>query len=307
MAKGLVPLGVSTYKRLEHLKKCVQSLKRNSLATQTDVYFFSDAPKTGDELAVAKLRSYLKTIDGFKTINIIEREHNSRIINNRSGMKMLLEEYGQLIFVEEDVVVAPQFLSYMNQALDKYKNDPRVFSVSGYSPPIEIPKDYAEAAFFLRRFNAWGFGIWKDRFEKTGYIDRQAYLKLINNDADLKDFAKNGGEDMLGMLRLDSEGTIDAFDVKAMYAQFIHDQYTVYPRYSLTRNRGMDGSGIHSPINNKFDVKLWTDAERFDLPEFKLDQRIEDSHNKFRKPKLRVRWSENIKTLMNRYLRDNKS
>lgn len=306
MRQGLAPLGVSTYIRVEHLERCIESLKRNSLAPQTDIYIFSDAPRAGHEKAVTRLRRYLTTIDGFKSVNIVEREYNNRMFNNRGGIKQLLDEYGQVIFLEEDVVVAPQFLSYMNQALAKYKDDPRVFSVSGYCPPIDIPKDYDEMAFFLRRFNAWGFGIWKDRFEKIGYIDRQAYLKLIDSEADLNDFAKNGGEDMLGMLRLDSDGTIDAFDVKAMYTQFINDQYTLYPRYSLTQNRGMDGSGTHCSKHNKYDVTLWNGIEHYDLPEFHIVQKIVDSHNRFRKPSLRVRWSEKVKILLTRYLRNKK-
>jgi len=300
MDKGLAPLGVSTYKRLEHLKRCVESLKRNALATQTDVYFFSDAPKSGDEEAVAELRQYLKTISGFKTVHVVEREYNNRVTNNRSGMRLLLDKYDRIIFLEEDVVVAPKFLSYMNHALDKYRDNPRIFSITGYCPPIQLPDSYEHSVFFLRRFNAWGFGIWKDRFEKIDYIDREAYLSLIDNRTTLKDFIENGGEDILGMLRLDTEGAMDALDVKAMYAQFINNQYTVYPRQSLTRNIGMDGSGTHCPRNNKFDVTLWENVEYFDLPEFHVDQQILKSHRRFRKPRPRVQWSERIKIFLSR-------
>ena len=77
----LAPIGLSTYSRPAHLKQTVEALQRNILASQSELYVFSDAPKAGDEEAVVKVRSFIKNIDGFKKTTIIERETNDRVFN----------------------------------------------------------------------------------------------------------------------------------------------------------------------------------------------------------------------------------
>ena len=89
----LAPIGLSAYIRLEHIKKTVEALKKNTLAESSELYIFSDAPRKSDEEKVKIVRDYLKTIDGFKNITVFERKNNSRVINNRSGIKYLLDNY----------------------------------------------------------------------------------------------------------------------------------------------------------------------------------------------------------------------
>ena len=128
----LAPIGVITYSRINHLKQTIGALQKNTLSKESEIYIFSDAPKKGDEKLVAKVRKYLHTIDGFKKVYIYERDTNSRTINTSSGIRTLVEKYGRMIFLEEDIVTAPGFLQFMNDALRYYKNDQRIFSISGY-------------------------------------------------------------------------------------------------------------------------------------------------------------------------------
>ncbi|MGB5261607.1 MAG: sugar transferase, partial [Gammaproteobacteria bacterium] len=227
MPQNLAPIGVSTYARPKHLRQAIEALKNNHLAAQSTLYVFSDAPRPGDEDRVAAVRNYLHTIDGFKEVNIVERETNGRVENSRGGLNWLLDNFGKVIFLAEDVVTAPGFLTYMNKALDIYEENERIFSVSGYSPPVKIPEDYRHDVFFLRRFNAWGFGTWKNRFDQVKYITPDEYERLVADKDQVRDFVNGGGADMLEMLSKDAYGKIDAGDVKAMYAQFLSNQYTV--------------------------------------------------------------------------------
>ena len=135
----LAPIGISTYCRLNHLKQTIIALQRNTLAKESELYIFSDAQKQGDEERVAKVREYIYTIDGFKKIHIVERKTNGRVANNRGGMKHLLEKYGKMIWLEEDIVTTSGFLQFVNEALEFYKDDERIISITGYSPPIKIP------------------------------------------------------------------------------------------------------------------------------------------------------------------------
>ena len=163
--KTLAPIGISTYSRLSHLKKTIEALQKNILASNTLLYIFSDAPKPGDEEIVQKVRNYIKSIEGFKEIYILEREINDRVSNNRGGLKYLLKKYGKAIFLEDDIITAPGFLQYMNDALDYYEKHQNIISITGYTPPINIPYDFSKDFFILQRFNGWGAGFWLNKYQ----------------------------------------------------------------------------------------------------------------------------------------------
>jgi len=264
MLNNLAPIGISTYGRLQHLQQTIAALKKNILAEHSKLFVFSDAPRPGDEERVAAVRNFLRTIDGFKEVHIIKRRRNNRTANNRSGMRMLLNRFGKVIFLEEDVVTAPGFLTFMNQSLDKYEGNNQVFSITGYCPPIKIPEDYQYDAFFLRRPHSWGLGIWKNRFDLIRYINPKEYECLATNKKRVKEFTK-AGKDLMVMLKREAYGEIDAGDVKAMYAQFLSGQYSVFPSVSLTSNIGMDGTGIHCPAMTLFEVDM-NKKNSFKLP-----------------------------------------
>ena len=175
----LAPIGLSAYARLGHLKQNIAALKNNHTAAKSHLYIFSDGPKDGDHEKVSSVRNYLRKIEGFKKLELVERKQNDRIKNNRNGIKYLLDKYGKIIFLEEDIVTAPGFLDYMNNALNVYANDERIFSITGYTPPINASKYTNEDVFFLPRFNAWGFGIWKDRFQSIKYFDTDELRKIL--------------------------------------------------------------------------------------------------------------------------------
>ena len=282
--KNLAPIGISTYSRINHLKQTIEALKKNTLARESELYIFSDAAKPGDEDKILQVRKYIHTIEGFKSINIIERETNCYVTNTSEGVKKLLSEYGRCIIMEEDIVTAPGFLRFMNMALDVFEKDDKIFSISGYCPPIDIPDEYHYDIYFLRRACAWGYGIWQDRFKKISYLDNNEVLNRFSNNREVEELSKYG-EDLLNMILLDAAGKRDAFDVKVFYYQFLNEKYTVYPVKSLARNIGHDGSGIHCGKTNKFDVDLWDKLE-FEIDDnVKLDDRIVKSNYRFRQIK----------------------
>jgi len=269
MQNDLAPIGLSTYARLQHLQLTIEALKKNSLATQSELYVFSDAPKPGDEERVAEVRRYLRSIDGFKEIHIVERESNNRAANNRGGMNMLLELYGKMIFVAEDVVTAPGFLQYMNDALSRYEDDKRVFSITGWCPNfIHEPRLPKGSTFFSPRFTGWGMGIWKDRFEKMKAFSLEDVEKLKTNHVAMRRIYEQMGSDILAMFAADALGRIDAGDVRCCYHQAITGELTLHPYPALSRNIGLDGTGEHCEKQQfEFNGELGEDQIEYVLPE----------------------------------------
>ena len=113
------PVCVSAYARPGHLARTVEALRNNLAAEKHELFVFSDGAKPGDEDKVAAVRRYLRGVKGFKKITVFERIENNRVLNKRGGMKEVLEAYGRIIFLEEDVITAPGFLRFMNEALQR--------------------------------------------------------------------------------------------------------------------------------------------------------------------------------------------
>lgn len=259
----IAPIGLTVYGRLEHLKKTVMALQQNTLASQSTLYIFSDAPKLGDEEKVENVRKYIKTITGFKDIHIYERSKNSRLENNRKGQKYLLDKYGRMIWMAEDIVTAPGFLDYMNSALDIYEHNDNILSICGYTPNIKNENNYKSDSFIFQNCLAWGMGIWKDKYEMIKPIDHVKFLDLIKDEKEIEYVKNNCGRSFVKYFEDECLGNNNHLDVRATFVQYISNMYTVYPCKSLVQNIGHDGSGLHSGVTDKFKVELWDKRDNF--------------------------------------------
>jgi hypothetical protein len=284
MPNDLAPIGVSTYVRLQHLQQTIAALQKNTLAQQSELFVFSDAPRPGDEERVAAVRRYLRTVDGFREVHIIERTENGRVANNRNGMRMLLDQYGRMIFLEEDVVTAPAFLSFMNQALTTYKNNDRVFAMTGYCPPIDAHLYVRSDAFLLPSCNYWGFAIWRERFDQVRVeIPTWEIFKTFGNPCSMASYI-NAGVDVPYMFLLDAQGVMDALDIKFSFEMLKKGSYVLVPTVSLSTNIGFDGSGAHCGTERKYDTVISKAMNgNFQLPkEPELNAVLLEKYKKFR-------------------------
>ena len=281
--QALAPIAVSTYGRVHHLRQTIEALKNNVLARDSELYIFSDAPKPGDEAKVSAVRDYAHRIDGFRKVHVVERQSNSRILNNRGGIESLLAQYGKVIFIEEDVVTAPGFLSFMNEALEFYKDHPWIGSVSGYCPPIGIPGDYPRDYFVLTRLNPWGVGLWSRYYRMNTPITAECYEAVYGDRKRLKALAEGAGEEAVEIIKMDFDRRIDAGDMKSIFWQFYEGKLTVYPRKTLSRSIGQDGTGLHMGVTDKWDVsELWDKLGHFEFDQNpEVDENIRKRHFDF--------------------------
>ena len=248
----LAPIGVSTYSRRDHLANNLRALAANELAKESELFIFSDAPRPGDEKAVAEVRSLIKNVPGFKNVHVIERTTNDRVANNREGIKFLLREFGHMIYLEEDIVTAPAFLSFMNEGLQEFKENKRVFGICGYTPPAGLERITNRDVFCCRRFSAWGFGTWADRYSQIE-MDRID----IGSLSPLQRWRlRSAGMDLVRFVDRMTRGELEALDVRINITLAKHGLKVVCPTTSLTVNRGHDGSGIHCGTTDYFETPL---------------------------------------------------
>ncbi|MES0488493.1 MAG: glycosyltransferase [Leptospirales bacterium] len=245
----VAPVVLFVYNRPDHVEKTIEALRKNRLAKQSDLFIFSDGVKKPEDAAQVELvRNYIKTIQGFKNITIVEREKNYGLANSIiDGVTNILNQYGKIIVLEDDLITSPYFLEFMNSALSKYENESRVMQVSGYMFPVNVAID--EDAFFLPLTTSWGWGTWKRAWE---HFDAEAKgYELLRRDKKLrKRFNLDGAYDYYTMLEKHFAGKVDSWAVRWYLSVFIQNGFTLYPVKTLVANTGFDGSGTHSGTPN---------------------------------------------------------
>ena len=238
-----IPIALFVYKRPWHTSQTIQALRQNDLAQDSDLIIYADAPKEPETIpAVREVRKYLQTIDGFRSVTIIQREKNFGLAGSIiSGVTELLNRFGSIIVLEDDLVTSPWFLRYMNEALALYENDERVASIHGYLYPLP---QRLTAPFFIRGADCWGWGTWRRAWSCFDH-DGAGLLRELNNRglAELFDFG--GTYPYTEMLEDQVRGANDSWAIRWNASAFLKGMLTLYPPASLVRNIGLDSSGTH--------------------------------------------------------------
>lgn len=245
----LAPIALFVYNRPEHTRLTIEALQRNTLAHASDLYIFSDAAKNEATVsAVNAVRQYIKTITGFKSVVINARDNNLGLANSIiDGVTKMCDEFGKVIVLEDDLLTSPYFLSYMNDGLEKYENEPRVMQISAYMFDVGI--DLEEEAFFLPFISSWGWATWGNRWAKFD-ADAKAY-ELLKKDKDaIYRFNLDDSYPYFQMLESQLQGKIDSWAIRWNLTVFTQQGLALYPKNTLINNNGFDGTGTHSGIRN---------------------------------------------------------
>ncbi|RZK27240.1 MAG: glycosyltransferase family 2 protein [Flavobacterium sp.] len=245
----MAPIVLFAYNRPWHTEQTLQSLAKNVLASETELIVYVDGPKqdaSAEQLAnVEKVRELVKRQTWCKELTIHIAESNQGLANSIiRGVTETLKKHDRLIVLEDDMILSPYFLQYMNEALEKYADCEDVVSIHGYCVPI----NYSSPIFFLRGADCWGWATWK-RGWKLFNPDAQFLMKELNEKKLLYDFDFNGGYQYTKMLQYQIEGKVDSWAIRWYASAYIQNKLTLYPSKSLVRNIGGDGSGTH--VNDK--------------------------------------------------------
>ncbi|MFL5958793.1 MAG: glycosyltransferase family 2 protein [Gaiellaceae bacterium] len=239
------PIVLFTYDRPVHTRQTLDALSSNEGARESDLLVYSDGPKTADrEESVRAVRDCLRSVAGFKSVTVVEREENLGLANSViAGVTETLQSSPLVIVMEDDLLTSTDFLAFVNAALDTYENRPDIFSVTGYNYPLEIPSTYGEDAYLSYRSSSWGWGTWQDRWSQVDWS--VADYDAFERDAQAQELFRRGGDDLPQMLELQMSGKLDSWSIRFDYAHYRHDAFCLHPVISKVQNIGFDGSGAH--------------------------------------------------------------
>lgn len=248
----LAPICLFTYNRLSETQQTIEALKKNYLASKSELFIFSDGPKNAQaNFKVAAVRQYLKTVTGFKTIEIIESISNKGLANSIiSGVTQVIQKYGKVIVLEDDLITSPNFLDYMNQALDFYETNDKIYSISGFTLELESKNAIQNDYYLGYRSFSWGWATWKNRWKNIDW-DIKNWKKILLTPA-LHQAISKGGSDIPLMLFKQQTGKIDSWAVRWCCNQLLNNQLTVLPKKSKIINIGFGENATHTKnINQK--------------------------------------------------------
>lgn len=265
------PIALFVYNRSDHVLRTLSALQANALARKSHLCVFSDGPNGSQDIArVEAVRRIVKGITGFDKISIREQSENLGLAKSiMTGVTELAAAYGRVIVLEDDLVVAPGFLTFMNAALERYEKDQQVMQVSGYMFPVERPKRLGQT-FFCRVPTSWGWATWARAWESFN-LDSTQMLESLRPPDRREAFNLNGAYPYFEHLTQQAEGKLDVWGVRWYASMFTAGGLCLYPSQSLVQNIGMDGTGVHCGHSSQFEVDL------SDLEAWKFPDRIEES------------------------------
>lgn len=250
------PIVVFGFNRPDALMNTITSLLQNEEAKQSDLYIFVDGPrecKNGEKEKVEKVRDYVKSITGFKSLHYTFSEINKGLANSIiEGVNQVVNQYGKVVVLEDDLVLMPNFLNFMNNGLDFYENNQQVMSVCGHSCKVKTPKGYPYDAYFFTRSSSWGWGTWKDRWNQVDW-ELKDWNAVVSNR---KAFIRSEGSDVFKMLNDWKLGRNHSWAIRFCYAQFVQNKLSVFPIKSLVDNEGFAGDGTNCKTYSRFKFEL---------------------------------------------------
>ena len=225
------------------MRNTLDALKRNPGASDSQLFVYSDAARTADDQeAVAEVRRMLRNVDGFKTVEVVERKENWGLARNViDGVGTIVERFDRVIVLEDDLVTAPGFLAFMNNALETYKDEPRV----GHIQACDFTKDASLPDTFLIKWTgSWGWATWKRAWAHFN-PDGKALLKELEDRKLTYRFDFNGRYGYTRMLRRQIEGKNNSWAIRWNASLFLADILSLNVGRSLVQNEGFDGSGTN--------------------------------------------------------------
>jgi GT2 family glycosyltransferase len=269
----LAPIVLFVYNRPEHTRKTLEALRLNDLASESILYVYADGAKENaslDEIAsIEETRKVLKSQEWCKQVTIKHEERNKGLANSIiDGVTEIVNKYGKVIVLEDDIKTDVSFLRFMNSALNFYQYNNKVYHINGFSFESNI-QFVLEEYYFLSFMNCWGWATWKDRWS-TFNSNHNYYYQKLNQDSILKSrFNYENVLDFDEQLKANIDNRISTWAILWFCAVFFNNGLCLTPKTSLVENIGFDGSGTH---NGHKDYNSYTGRQSFKKTEKYFDQ-----------------------------------
>ena len=248
----LAPIALFVYNRPQHTERTIKFLQQNELAAESRLFIFSDGAKTtADEEKVAQVREFIKGVEGFKSVEIMVSKTNMGLANSViAGVTKLTANYGQVIVFEDDLISSPYTLTYFNEALNRYREEEKVMHIGAYM--YALKDENLAQSFFYRAATSWGWATWERAWQ---HLEPNIDTLLKQFDSAKKHaFSIENTMNFWKQMQDFKNGKNNSWAIRWYASIFLKGGITLNPSQSLVNNIGHDGTGVHSGINDIYNV-----------------------------------------------------
>jgi len=229
----MAPVALFAYYR--DIRPTTTHLAKNPEACDTDLFVFIDGPRHGHEAAVGRVRKQAEKIVGFRSVSVSAAGRNQGMSSLPLGVGFTIAKTGRLIVLEDDMIVSPFFLRFMNEALDRYQSAPAICGIHGYVPPLALPE-----TFVRRGTDCWGWATWKEKWDYR-WDAKRLFWEILPH---WREF--NQGFTHTRHLFQAAYGNLDSWAIRWRATTWLKNQYMLYPGRSLVQNIGSNGTHTKS-------------------------------------------------------------
>jgi len=291
--QNFAPIALFVYNRPEHTRRTIKFLKQNLLAEESRLFIFSDASKNeSNQTLVEEVREIIRSVDGFKEVEIIERKSNLGLAESIiDGVSRLVKEYGKVIVFEDDLISSSYTLQYFNDALKRYQNEEKVMHIGAYMYPLK--DESLPETFFYRAATSWGWATW-DRAWKNFEPDIDQLISQFDKEKKHQ-FSIEGTMNFWKQIEEFKSGKNNSWAIRWYASIFLKGGLTLNPSQSLINNIGHDGTGIHSGLNDIYNVIINPRAIRYFPEKIEENQQAYQAIREFLKNRKGSLWQRIIR------------
>ncbi len=244
----IVPVVVFAYARPQFLERTLAALEREEVPL---VYVFCDGPKTEQERALTReVRAIAERATRHERV-VIVRDHNWGLGRSiLSGVTDVLRKHPWVVVLEDDLEFAAGTYRYFCTALERYRDEPRVMSVTGWTHPRVTPTVLSTDAYFDGRAESWSFATWARAWQGMDQPAHSKYAQCRKLGLDPYRY----GKDLAAMVRAEVPSNLWA--VRFAYHHLLNDGLCLRPRRSLVNHVGFDTFATNAP-----NTQHWLNAE----------------------------------------------
>lgn len=255
---NLAPVVLFVYNRAACTLQTLEHLKRNVLAEESRLFIYSDGPAgnaTEDDLRkIREVREVIRKEKWCGEIHIRESAVNQGLADSIiQGVTEIVNRYGKVIVLEDDLLTSVHFLEYMNSGLNFYEFQPRVFQIVGYTAPVR--NKFRNESFFLPLSSTLGWATWARAWE---YFERSPtdFVRLKTEKKLRKKFNLDNSYPYSEMLISQMESNVDSWGIRWWWAVFKQKGISLFPDRSMISHIGFDSDATHTkeliPDFNKY-------------------------------------------------------
>lgn len=278
---SFAPILVFAYNRGEHLRQTLTELAKCPEASGSKLFIFCDGPKDKNNTKLVEKVAHVRNVardstwrEKFVAVSVVESPHNKGLAKSIiNGVTEILVEHNSVIVLEDDLLVSPDFLTFMNESLTFYADVNEVGSISAFSSLDRLPEDYHLDVYKIQRNCSTGWATWKDRWETIRWDDSP--LLTVWNDRKLRRKLNQNGSDRTSRIKRQLDGKIDSWSIRFGVWQLLTDRYTIYASDNRVFNIGLDGSGVHSGQNDTINMSYLKSPKPFSLVNPPLNSQVE--------------------------------